>query len=131
MTPLFKKLNLGSQRCIHVLSAPTSFDHELAALTGVSIKTTITHEPVHFAIAFAIRQVELDALCSDLVAAAEGDAILWIAYPKASAKHLKAEFNRDKGWNVFENAGYESVRIVAIDKDWSALRFRKRGYVGR
>jgi len=28
-----------------------------------------------------------------------------------------------------EAAGFESVRMVAIDEDWSALRFRKSAYV--
>jgi hypothetical protein len=27
--------------------------------------------------------------------------------------------------------GYASVRMVAVDEDWSALRFRKTEYIGR
>jgi hypothetical protein len=33
MTPLFKKLNLGTRKTMHVLKAPSSF--KLDALTGV------------------------------------------------------------------------------------------------
>ncbi|HMV90161.1 MAG TPA: hypothetical protein PKA40_11005, partial [Cyclobacteriaceae bacterium] len=29
------------------------------------------------------------------------------------------------GWAELGKAGYEPVRMVAIDEDWSALRFRK------
>ena len=60
-----------------------------------------------------------------ITVAAEGDAILWICYPKKSSKKYKCDFNRDSGWTVLGAAGYEPVRMVAIDEDWSALRFRK------
>jgi hypothetical protein len=37
MTRLFKKLNLGEIRAIHILSAPQSFDTELQALEAVKV----------------------------------------------------------------------------------------------
>ena len=51
------------------------------------------------------------------------------AYPKASSKRYQCEFNRDTGWAAVGVAGFESVRQVAIDEDWSALRFRRTEYV--
>ena len=56
---------------------------------------------------------------------AEGDAIVWIAYPKKTSKQYRCEFNRDSGWTLMGEAGFEPVRQVAIDEDWSALRFRR------
>ena len=38
---------------------------------------------------------------------------------------LFKKLNRDNGWDILRTAGYETVRAVAIDDDWSALRFRK------
>ncbi len=32
--------------------------------------------------------------------------------------------SRDSGWQPLGDLGYEGVRQVAIDDDWSALRFR-------
>jgi hypothetical protein len=55
--------------------------------------------------------------------------VIWFAYPKGSSKRYSCEFNRDSGWNVIRAAGFESVRMVAIDEDWSALRFRRLEYV--
>ena len=46
-------------------------------------------------------------------------------YPKGTSKKYKCEFNRDSGWPALGAGGYEPVRMVAIDEDWSALRFRK------
>ena len=48
-----------------------------------------------------------------------------MAYPKSTSKKYKCEFNRDSGWPVLGAAGFEPVRMVAIDEDWSALRFRR------
>ena len=64
-----------------------------------------------------------------MTARAEGDALLWFAYPKGSSKRYTCDFNRDTGWTVLGEAGYEPVRQVAIDEDWSALRFRRVEYI--
>jgi hypothetical protein len=130
MSPLFKKLNLGGHTAVHILNAPRSFESEVAKLQTVLVRRSLSPQGrVAFAIAFAITQAELDAESRKLVKAAEGDAILWIAYPKGTSRKYKCEFNRDSGWSALKAAGYESVRQVAIDEDWSALRFRKAEFV--
>jgi hypothetical protein len=128
MTPLFSKLNLALHTTITVLHGPASFEPELAALKGVKVVRTIKGK-VAFAIAFVIRQTELDRVSAALTKAADGDAIIWIAYPKGTSENYTCEFNRDSGWTVLGNAGYEPVRMVAIDEDWSALRFRKVDHI--
>ena len=50
---------------------------------------------------------------------------LWMVYPKGSSKKYKCEFNRDSGWPELGAAGFEPVRLVAVDEDWSAWRFRR------
>ena len=128
MSPLFKKLNLGTRTQICVLNAPASFEPELTALKGVAIKRSLT-KPTDFAIAFAVTQAELDRASAALTAAAAEDAVLWIAYPKSSSRNYHCEFNRDSGWPVLGAAGFEPVRMVAIDDDWSALRFRRAEHI--
>ena len=41
----------------------------------------------------------------------------------------KCDFNRDNGWTRLGELGFEPVRQVAIDDDWSALRFRRVGFI--
>lgn len=126
ISALFKKLNLKDQAEIVVVNAPASFETELARLDSVKIvRDPGSAKSVEFAIAFAITQAELDHASKALAAKAKGDAILWIAYPKKTSKRYSCEFNRDSGWNVLRSAGFDSVRMVAIDEDWSALRFRR------
>ena len=130
MATLFGKLNLKDQREILVLNAPASFEPELAALDGVAVlRDAKKAKAVHFALAFATRQVEVDAAAAALVAKAEGDALLWFAYPKGSSKRYSCDFNRDTGWAGLRAAGFDTVRQVAIDEDWSALRFRRVEYI--
>jgi hypothetical protein len=128
MTPLFGKLNLRDHRLIHVLDAPASFETELAALSGVDVRREVDGD-VRFALAFAITQEELDRVSREIAAAARDDAVVWIAYPKGSSHRYRCEFNRDSGWTVLGEAGFEPVRQVAIDDDWSALRFRRAEHI--
>jgi len=128
MTPLFKKLNLGNQSVIHVLNAPDSFDSDLSALEGVTVKRAVAGK-TNFAMAFVVTQAQLEAASTKLAEACEGDAVLWMVYPKGSSKKYKCEFNRDSGWQSLGSAGFEPVRQVAVDEDWSALRFRRVEYI--
>lgn len=130
MPSVFDKLNLKHQREILVINAPPSFESELAALKDVAVlRDAKKAKTVSFAIAFATKQAEVDALSKVLAAKAEGDALLWFAYPKGTSKRYQCEFNRDTGWDVLRGAGFNSVRMVAIDEDWSALRFRRIEYI--
>ena len=54
-----------------------------------------------------------------------GDPVLWFAYPKGSSKKYRCDFNHNSGWDALVELGFEGVRQVAIDEDWSALRFRR------
>jgi hypothetical protein len=129
-TPLFKKLNLGTHDEIVVLNAPDSFESELKQLKGIKIvRDPSRPKAIQFALAFAMTQAELDRASKLMATGSEGDAVLWFAYPKGTSKRYVCEFNRDAGWGVIRAAGFDSVRMVAIDEDWSALRFRRLEYV--
>ena len=130
MSPVFAKLNLKLQREILIVNAPDSFEPELRALKDVKVvRDPRQAGAVYFALAFATRQAEVDALSKVLAVQAEGDALLWFAYPKGSSHRYQCEFNRDTGWTVMRAAGFDTVRQIAIDEDWSALRFRRIEYI--
>jgi hypothetical protein len=129
-SPLFNKLNLGAHDEIVVFNAPDSFESQLNQLKGVKIlRDPSKPRTIKFGMAFAMTQAQLDRASKLLASAAEGDAVLWFAYPKGTSKRYTCEFNRDAGWGVIRAAGFDSVRMVAIDEDWSALRFRRLEYV--
>lgn len=130
MNPIFAKLNYKAQPEIAVINAPEEF---LPVVDEIRPLATIVTDPQQiqegvFAIAFVKTQQEVDSLSPILTDKLKGDAILWMTYPKGSSKKHKCDFNRDTGWAVLGKLGFESVRMVAIDDDWSALRFRRVEY---
>ena len=130
MSEVFKKMNLKAQTEVLVLNAPESFEPELAALTGVQVLRDLkSAKAIQFALAFVTKQAEVDKLAAAIAKRAEGDALIWFAYPKGTSKKYKCEFNRDTGWAALGELGFETVRLVAIDEDWSAMRFRRAEFI--
>ena len=130
MPAIFEKLNLKQEEEILVVNAPLSFETHLTALKHVKIIRDPTKaKAIHFALAFVTKLIDVDALSRVLCTKAEGDALLWFAYPKGSSKRYTCDFNRDTGWKSVRANGFDSVRQVAIDEDWSALRFRRCEYI--
>jgi hypothetical protein len=130
MTPLFTKLNYKGQSPIVVINAPPSFEPELAALENVSVlRDTTPDQAIEFMIAFVTRLDEIERLAPLAGASSASDPLIWFAYPKGSSKTYTCEFNRDTGWAALGAAGFEGVRQVAIDADWSALRFRRAAHI--
>jgi hypothetical protein len=130
MASVFAKLNLKDHKQIVVLNSPGSFESELAVLEGVEIIRDLKKaKEVTFSLAFVTTQEQVNSLAPAIARKAEGDAIVWFAYPKGSSKKYKSQINRDNGWNVLGQEGFEPVRMVAIDEDWSAVRFRRAGFI--
>ena len=127
--PTFAKLNLKDQIDIVVLNAPASFEPELKSLKGATVRRDAKGGDVDFSLAFVMTQKEVDTLGPQVAKKAKGDAVVWFAYPKGSSKKYKSQINRDNGWAVMGKAGFEPVRMVAIDEDWSALRFRRVEFI--
>ena len=129
-SPVFTKLQLKNQQRIHVLDAPASFEKELRALKGVTVLRSVGSEPVEFAIAFVTKQADFERHAKAIVKRSiDGDVVLWIAYPKGTSKRYRSELARDSGWQTLGDLGFEGVRLVAIDEDWSALRFRRAAFI--
>lgn len=128
MTPLFRKLNYKSQTEIIVLNPPDSFLPEINAMKEFARFPDLagSADRMQFVLAFVSRQEEVDKISLELATGLSDECVLWFAYPKQTSKKYKCDFNRDNGWNVLKLAGFEGVRMVAIDEDWSSLRFRKR-----
>jgi hypothetical protein len=130
VSKIFNKLNLKAEREIVILNAPASFEPALAELAGVTIQRNLDGiGEINFSLAFVTEQAVLNELARTVTHKAKGDATIWFAYPKKSSKKYQCDFNRDSGWEELGRAGYEGVRMVAIDQDWSALRFRHVNYI--
>jgi hypothetical protein len=130
MATVWEKLNLGDHQQVVVLDAPQSFEAQLAQLGVQHLHRHLEQVAgLAFVLAFVTRQSEVDALAPRIAALAPGDAIIWFAYPKRTSKRYTCEFNRDTGWEKLKAAGFDTVRAIAIDDDWTALRFRRLEFI--
>lgn len=129
MIGILQKLNYSGQAAIYVENSPESFQpavDEMRAVTGVQESLA---KGVAFAMTFATKQAQVDRFAARVAKATSGDAVVWVAYPKGTSKKYQCEFNRDTGWARLGELGFEPVRQVAIDEDWSALRFRRVEFI--
>ena len=100
MAEVWGKLNLKDQTAVLVVNAPPSFESQLKALDGVTVKRRPADvKSVDFSLAFVTRQKEVDDLA------------------RVVAKKAKVD------------AGFEPVRMVAIDDDWTAMRVRRVEFI--
>lgn len=131
MTPLFKKLQLPSFLDeILILNEPEGFCKELDKLKDITIKESLIQvSEVDFALIFVTEKQQIENRIETVYPKLIGDAVLWFAYPKKSSKKYSSEITRDQGWGVLGDYNLEPVRQIAIDEDWSALRFRKVHFI--
>jgi hypothetical protein len=131
MSELLKKLNFKEQKEILILNAAEDFEpfvKEIKSITKVVTEFKSGKE-FQFMIAFVKTQKEVDAFVPKMVKALAGDGLLWMAYPKGTSKKYKSEISRDKGWTELIALGFDTVRLIAINEDWSCLRFRKKEFI--
>lgn len=131
MDAVFKKLNLKNQKAVVVVNGPDSFQVNLDSIRDETtvIDTLEGLSEIEFILLFVTRQSEIDNLIPQIAPLLKGDALLWMCYPKGTSKKYKCDFNRDTGWKIMGNYDLEPVRMVAIDEDWSALRFKKVEFI--
>jgi hypothetical protein len=130
MSSTFQKLNLKDHGRIVVLNSSESFEPELAALRGVTVLRKLKGvDEIGFSLAFVTKQQEVETLAKAIAKLVKGDAMVWFAYPKGTSKKYKNGIDRDTGWQVLGEEGFEPVTRVAIDEDWSASRFRRVEFI--
>jgi hypothetical protein len=130
MNSLLKKLNYREHKTLLVLNAPESFEENLESLAAkANILRSLTQKNIEFVLVFVTKLDEINEWVPQIAPCLTGDAILWMCYPKGTSKTYTCDFNRDSGWQILGNYGMEGVRMVSIDADWSALRFRKTEYI--
>lgn len=133
MDPLLKKLNYKDGSDILVINAPIdcgeiieNFSRDGKVLRAVK---DIGDQGIVFTLVFLFNSEDINTLLPPVLDKVVGDAIIWLAYPKKSSKKYASDIDRDHGWSLLGEYGYEPVRQVAINDDSSALRFRKVGFI--
>lgn len=80
---------------------------------------------IGFILTFDKTKGEIDKIARCINKKLKTEGVVWFVFPKGTSKKYKVEINRDNGWDSIVKIGLESVRAVAIDDDWSAIRYRR------
>ena len=133
METLLKKMNFKEETYSVAGNCP---EYLRSALHGIPLYIS-SHEEIKvlpqidFCIVFVTKKEEVEAWVPAVLEKVGDDGKVWFCYPKKTSSLYTGEIHRDKGWEIFGNYEYEPVRQVAVDEDWSALRFRKLAYIGK
>ncbi|MBI5008427.1 MAG: hypothetical protein HZB98_01990 [Bacteroidia bacterium] len=131
MKKLLDKLNYKDQPRIALINTDTNqLDSLSAGLQNVIIDKEIDPRcPYSFILIFVKNISEVENATPVLLHNLTADGVLWFCYPKKTSKNYKSELNRDYGWKALNDSGFYGIRMVSIDNDWSALRFRHTKYI--
>jgi hypothetical protein len=131
MKNLLEKLNYKGQKRISIINAEESFLNTISPdLVEVTVDKKIDPRyPYEFIIIFVKSVSEVEQIAPVTIHNLMADGVLWFCYPKKTSKKYNSEIDRDHGWKVLIDSGFYAIRLVAIDPDWSALRFRNKKYI--
>jgi hypothetical protein len=123
---LVKKLRVPPDGKIAIIEPPEGF----LALIGRTARDTRAvgsdFGSYDYVQMFAAGVADVERLAPLALRAVKPDGLLWLCYPKGTSK-IKTDLNRDRGWTVVRETGWEGVALVSIDETWSAMRFRPLG----
>lgn len=124
---VIKKLQFKDQgQAVLVMNAPKAYEEVLALFEGEVHTETINPKGYDFVQVFGASNDELQALAKSAESSVKEDGLFWLCYPKKTSKTYKgSDCSRDTVMHLLADEGYEPVRQIAINDDWSALRFRK------
>lgn len=131
MKVLLNKLNYKGQKRIAVINADEILLNALSKeISDVLIDVEIDQRyPYEFMLIFVELVSEIELFAPKAMHNLISDGVLWFAYPKKTSKKYSSDIDRDHGWEFLLDRGFDKVRQVAINDDWSALRFRNIRYI--
>ena len=130
ITEVLRKLNLKDGMKGICLNSPDSFIKILKGSEGrIQGEMDGRTGQVEFCMAFVLSRDDVKWTYELIKEKLVSDAVLWFCFPKKSSRRIQAEVSRDEGWECLLMDDFLPVRSVAIDDDWSALRFRQRSNI--
>ena len=131
MQTLLEKLNYKGQERIVIINAQKNF--KLAPykeIKDIQIDNEIDlRYPYDFMIIFVGSATEVEEITPVVLHNLAVDGILWFCYPRKSSKKYSSDIGRDHGWKALNDMEFFGIRLVSVDEDWSAMRFRNIKYI--
>ncbi|HOK25528.1 MAG TPA: hypothetical protein P5320_10875 [Bacteroidales bacterium] len=132
MRDILQKLNYRNQGRIAILNAEKKFLRMIrSGRPELKIDTEIDPRfPYEFMIIFVRFLAEVDEIAPKAIHNLVSDGVLWFAYPnRKSSARIASDLDNAHGWEILLERGFDRVRQVIIDENWSAIRFRNIRYI--
>ncbi len=120
---ILAKMKVKAGISVLVVNAPAQIRPFGPEITCIDTPSSVPGHSFPAGILFAMNSAELAKYAASFSLTIEPDGILWIAYPKKTSSFI-SDLHRDNGWQVVYKLGLRPVAQVAIDSDWSSVRFR-------
>ncbi|NJC72103.1 hypothetical protein HC031_20625 [Planosporangium thailandense] len=123
-----EKLGVKPGSTLVLINAPGAPETILGSLPdGVRVETAGGGGGADVALMFAGDSAELREYAPVVLAAADDDGKVWIAYRKGGVSDL----SRDTLMPALTGLGWHGVSLVSLDATWAAARFRRLEQIGR
>ena len=121
--PLAQKLALKPGQAFLLLDPPPGYRAALGPLPkGVTFaKGGSKADAVQ---AFATTKAEMTEALAKAKAALNQGGMIWLTYPKGTSR-MKSDINRDSIREYALGVGLQTVSMIAVDDDWSAIRCKE------
>jgi len=131
MRYLLKKLNYKGSKRIAVINPEEAFFKAISdELEDVITDNEIDQRyPYDFMLIFVKTIKDVNHYSPIALHNLTADGVLWFCYPKKTSKKFSSELERDRGWKALNDMGFYGIRMVSVDENWSAMRFRNIKYI--
>ena len=120
--PLAQKLGIKPGERIVAVDAPANYPQLLQPLPDGAAIAEGVPATVSFLHIFVIWRAVLEEKLAELKPSLARDGMLWISWPKKSAK-VETDLNENLIREVGLDAGLVDVKVCAADPTWSGLKF--------
>ena len=126
MKRLLEKLNYKGLQRVALLNADNKFRKRFAAV----LKDVIIDEEIDprflykFMMIFVKNIEEIEQASPAIIHNLSDDGDLWACFPKKTSKKFETDLSKDFGWQSLNDSGFLGRRIVTVNDDWSALKFK-------
>lgn len=121
-TPLIKKLGIKEGFRIALIGAPQGFRKELGTLPDKVKITPSVMKSLDLIMLFVHSKFDLEQRFSALAANLSANGMFWVAWPKKSSG-VATDLSFEIVQRVGLVAGLVDVKICAVTKIWSGLKF--------
>ena len=118
-----QKLFIKPGHKVLIVNAPKGYKSTIGTLPDQATIITKVVAPIDVIQVFVANRKELEAQLPKLKPLLAPNGILWLTYLKGTSK-TQTDINRDTIYPYAQSIGLQTVAMISIDDDWSAMRMK-------